>query len=268
MTEQEILRALALKHYKDVFVPQCKDGPSYGLNHATGGSFLRIDAWVMPRSWAKPWCTAYEVKVSRSDFLNDDKWPHYLPCCHQFYFACPWGMIQPDELPAEAGVRWVSSKGNRVVTKKKAALRKDVEIPEELFRYILMARARIDAEALSLDEERAADYWRRWEQKKQEKRELGHRVAGAIAQQYAQMESRVHLMEKQVKGYELVRARLQELGFNPEVPIGRWGLQSWEARILGAIPQGFRSTLRRVGIEVGRLEKEIATLEGEEGDDT
>ena len=48
----------------------------------------------------------YEIKVSRSDFVNDTKWQDYLPYCHQFYFVCPPDLIQPDELPKEIGLMY------------------------------------------------------------------------------------------------------------------------------------------------------------------
>ncbi|GAG12604.1 unnamed protein product, partial [marine sediment metagenome] len=37
---REIVELLAAKHWKDIFIPECKDGPSWG------GRPLRLDAWV------------------------------------------------------------------------------------------------------------------------------------------------------------------------------------------------------------------------------
>ncbi|WP_208112793.1 MmcB family DNA repair protein [Aureibacillus halotolerans] len=45
--------------------------------------------------------TVYEIKVSRSDFLRDDKWPAYKNQCHRFFFVCPKDLIKPEELPDE-----------------------------------------------------------------------------------------------------------------------------------------------------------------------
>jgi len=46
----------------------------------------------------------FEVKISRSDFLSDRKWPNYLPYVNYFYFATPPGLIKPEELPPEIGL--------------------------------------------------------------------------------------------------------------------------------------------------------------------
>jgi len=77
-TAHQLVDLLAAKHSEDVFVPECKLGPSYGDGNG------RIDAWAMAKSWAHPLVNAYETKVSRSDFLNDNKWQMYLPFCNQF----------------------------------------------------------------------------------------------------------------------------------------------------------------------------------------
>jgi hypothetical protein len=71
----DILKLLSEKHSEDVFVPECKNGSTWLSTH------LRLDAWVMNRSWTKLKFTGYEIKVSRQDFLRDDthdiKWHNY-----------------------------------------------------------------------------------------------------------------------------------------------------------------------------------------------
>lgn len=58
-----------------------------------------------------------ETKVSRGDFLKDlKKGKHRLirrgvyPA-NYLYYACPDGLIKPEELPYKAGLLWVSDKG-------------------------------------------------------------------------------------------------------------------------------------------------------------
>jgi len=46
----------------------------------------------------------YEIKVSRSDFLGDDKWDNYLKYCNYFYFVAPKGLIGKHELPDGVGL--------------------------------------------------------------------------------------------------------------------------------------------------------------------
>jgi hypothetical protein len=43
----------------------------------------------------------FEVKVSRSDFVGDDKWQTYLHYFNIFAFVTPPGLINPKELPPE-----------------------------------------------------------------------------------------------------------------------------------------------------------------------
>lgn len=64
-----IVALLAARHVNDVFIPECKDGPTQS------GSHLRMDAWAMNKSWAHPCAIGYEVKVTRADFIGDNKWP-------------------------------------------------------------------------------------------------------------------------------------------------------------------------------------------------
>jgi hypothetical protein len=129
----QILNLLKAKHegQNDLFFHELNTGS------ATRSSVTRMDAWVMPRSWSNPECTAYEIKVSRSDFKKDEKWQTYLPYCNNFYFVCPPGIISTEELPPEAGLYVTSSNGTRLFKKKIASKRK-VEIPVELFRLALM----------------------------------------------------------------------------------------------------------------------------------
>ena len=61
----------------------------------------------------------YEFKVSRSDFLSDQKarnkhygpavpkWKHYLKYCHLFYWVTPEGLVKPEEVEAPAGLIWI-----------------------------------------------------------------------------------------------------------------------------------------------------------------
>jgi len=164
-----IIRLLREKHSSDVFVDECKDGPTWAGTHS------RMDAWVMPRSWTKPETTGYEIKVSRSDFLRDDKWPGYLPLCHRFYFVAPPDVIQLAEVPVEAGLMVTTKNGTRLLTKKKAPTR-NVEIPESLWRYVLMCRVRVTSER-SLD---PVEVWRRWLAEKDEQKHLGWNVSRNI----------------------------------------------------------------------------------------
>lgn len=135
-------------------MPECQDGPTWirdkgGLKSHES---RRVDAWAMPRSWSNTVVSAYEVKTSTRDFRRDYKWRDYLPLCNAFWFVTPPGVVDPEELPAEAGLLVLS--GSRLMAKKQAPLRQ-VDVPAALFRYILVSRARIDGEEEQGPEARA-----------------------------------------------------------------------------------------------------------------
>ena len=136
ITAADLTRLLAVKHYKDIFIPQCKTGGTWlGTPHI-------LDGWVMPRSWTKP-IIGYEIKISRSDYRRDKKWAIYMEYCHVFYFVVPYGLIEPREVPDPAGLRYVSKTGQSIRTVKKAEFRWRQRIPMSIAQYVLMWRAKV-----------------------------------------------------------------------------------------------------------------------------
>jgi len=222
LTHGEIVALLAKRHSKDVFVPECKTGPTWY------GNPIRLDAWAMPRSWAH-WDTwGYEVKASRADFLQDDKWPRYLDYCHHFAFVCPWEMIKVSEVPEGAGLIWVTSGGHRLHTKVKAP-RREIEVPAELLIYILMSRTVVcgrlmdDGIPHGADRERSLAYWREWLVQKEESREIGYRVSSALAARVAQADSDLRVAKTMMERVGGVDKELQEqLGISLNELAG-WG---------------------------------------------
>ena len=140
LTSGMIKCLLAIKHSKDVFIPECKTGATWGVGKK---ELLILDAWTMNKKWANAKATGYEIKVSRSDFINDNKWTGYLPYCNEFYFVCPKYLINPNDIPNDIGLIWASK--SRLTIRKYAQYR-DVVIPVSLYQYILMARVEIKEE--------------------------------------------------------------------------------------------------------------------------
>lgn len=136
MTAREIVGLIAGRHTKDVFVDECKDGATWF------GSHLRLDAWAMARSWARPLISGYEVKVSRADWLRDQKVMDYMELCNCMWLVAPSGVVADGELPEGVGMLIVNSKGTGLFVKRKAVHRK-IEPPSDMLKYILMSRARI-----------------------------------------------------------------------------------------------------------------------------
>ena len=141
VTANQIVSLLARRHTKDVFLSECKTGYSWSRTAVC----RRLDAWAMRKSWTKPYSYGYEIKVSRADWLRDRKWEEYLPFCTHFFIVTTPGVITDakKEIPAEVGWLETSKKGGRLFIKKNAKYRK-LQVPEDLYRYILMWRSEIN----------------------------------------------------------------------------------------------------------------------------
>lgn len=254
---QDLLDLVARKHGDDVFVHECKTGPSWTGQH------LRMDAWAMNRSWAKACVWAYEIKVSRSDFTSDNKWHGAFACCNQFYFVCPPGLIKPEELPDEAGLYWASINGKKLMTKKRAKHRPDVQFPESLWRYLLMCRTRV-VEPGYYEEKKGADYWRDWLAKKEEDRILGYKVSRALAAKYRNDVDEVQrtqgFLEAKVRGLEGVQALCNELGLSDYDRISGWRLKS---RLEEALAEARNVVPEELIIGMERMGKSVTSLAGD-----
>lgn len=80
---------------------------------------------------------AFEIKVSRADFKADvarfqHKHRFAVELSHEFYYVCPWGLIDKSEVPEVAGLMCVN-KGSKVVMKKQAQQRNLECIPLDFF---------------------------------------------------------------------------------------------------------------------------------------
>ena len=99
MTSQDIKNVLQSSfafNTSSIFVPEYTQGE------------LRADAIVI--NTKQRWIRGFEIKVSRSDFLQDDKWILYSQFCSSLSFACPEGLIQPNEVEKPFGLLWILEK--------------------------------------------------------------------------------------------------------------------------------------------------------------
>lgn len=241
-----LLKLLAEKHRKDVFVSECKDGPTqYGTHR-------RMDAWVMKRSWASPLTTAYEIKMSRNDFLRDDKWPAYIPYCNQLYFVCPSGLIKPEEVGESCGLIWASKTKTRLYTKRKAPHR-ELEVPESVYRYILMCRTKIVSGNMLESTESGAGHWQRWLEEKDDWARLGRLVSGKLQRLYRQNVEKVDRenldLQGKIKGLERTQLALDAMGMDLK-KIGYWNtrnqIKKRAEEMAGVVPADAVRALRRV----------------------
>jgi len=80
---------------------------------------------------------AFEIKVERSDFLRDvevfsKKHKYALEISHEFYYVCPWNLIDRSEIPEIAGLMYVD-KSFTIKKKKPAVLREMKSIEFHFF---------------------------------------------------------------------------------------------------------------------------------------
>ncbi len=111
ITSKVIIELLRVRHRGEVFVEELRGGSGTGSDNER-----RMDAWAMHHYPSKGnRRTAYEVKISRGDFLRDIKQllKHRpaLTFSNEFYFVAPEGMIKPEELPLFAGLLEVVKSG-------------------------------------------------------------------------------------------------------------------------------------------------------------
>jgi len=173
----DIKRLLSEKHHTDIFVPECKDGPTH-----TAANLYKLDAWAMARSWIHPCTTGYEIKVSRSDWLQDRKFIEYAKLVHEMYIVSPKGIVMPEELPDGIGLMWVASTGTRLFTKRRAVYR-DIELPASLLVYVLMCRATIDVK--DKPTRRTRDDWERALADDKDDALFGALLGGRIKERFA-----------------------------------------------------------------------------------
>lgn len=122
MKADKILAALEQRHVGEewAFFRELRTNRGYS-------AYGYVDALVVGL-WAKNRnVIAYEVKVSRGDFMHDieqfqTKQKAALKYSSLFYYAVPWNLVQPNEVPEKAGLMWINTAGG-VVTKKQAPLR-------------------------------------------------------------------------------------------------------------------------------------------------
>lgn len=248
-----IKRALAKRHERDAFFTEVNTGSAY----ADRGSIGRFDAVAIEKSYVRSRIIGYEIKVTRSDFRGDTKWDRYLPLCNQFSFACPAGLIQPQELPAEVGLVYYNRDTQTLYTRRKAAFR-PIEVPVPVLMSIIVNRVDNDKRHPFFSSAREA--CEAYVADKDERRNLGYHVRTRLAQDVEQLRSRAAELESQlersksdVQAADLYRQALRDLG-----------IQGWrddqrieELRRLVAGTTGMTPTMRQ---RLARVREQLPSL--------
>lgn len=109
MTVDFIVRSLAKRHE----FPEWVLAEEVLLDHAQ----RKVDLLAI----SKKQVIAYEIKVSRADFLSEIETPNKRAAAidwfTQFYFAVPSGLVKPEELPAGCGLIEIFHNKNYLETK-------------------------------------------------------------------------------------------------------------------------------------------------------
>lgn len=196
-----IKRALAGRHSRDSFFTEVKNGPTH-----TATELLIMDAVAFKRSWANPCIMGYEIKVSRSDFLGDEKWRGYLPYCNRLSFVCPRGLIKADELPEEVGLIYYNQEKDSLYTRRKAAYR-EIEPPVGMMMYLIMRWGAQEHPFFSSNRE----YFEALMQDKVDRKNLGHYVAKETKAHIKELEGKIRDFEHRSWQYDTDMEMVEEL---------------------------------------------------------
>lgn len=199
VTSTTIKKALASFHEKDFFITECKTCSTYFPDPQ---GLLKFDGLAVRKSYTKPCITGYEIKVSRGDFLQDNKWHLYLQYCNEFYFVVPAGLITKEEIPENVGLIYYYPETDHLRTKRKALYR-DIEEPVGVYKYIIFSR--FDQDRLPFYEDRA-EYARDYLNDKREKRKLGVSFGSKMAADLRAAQEKLSTVENCVDDVEFAQA--------------------------------------------------------------
>ena len=225
VTSTEIKKALAETHEKDFFLTEVKNGSTY-FPPAQG--LLMFDGFAMTRSYTKPCIKIYEIKVSRSDFLRDNKWELYKQYCNELYFAVPKGLIDKTELPDDVGLIYYNRDGTRKLTTKRKALWRDIEEPVEVYKYLIYSRLEPDRIPFNNSrKEYAEDYL----QDKRERKRIGYALGSKMAEQLQEAEMKLAELQDREHQLEVLDALTEVLRGHGLDPFDwNWGLD-WKRHV-------------------------------------
>ncbi len=247
-TSTEIKKALAKKHgEREFFMTEVKNGPT----GVAPGELLQFDAVAIYKSWTRPQIRGYEIKVSRSDFMRDNKYSRYLPYFHEFYFVVPSGMVQRQEVEENIGLMWYNPETGTLTTKKKAVWR-NIEIDALMLLYIIMNR--LDSDRLPFYSTKA-EYWEDWLAGKISNQELSYKVSSKLVERLGEL-------ERENNSYRYFKEEREELQQIHGI-LQKHGINAWynaPEAIDKALTRSYPSKLDTVQSQLQRVIEEIEKL--------
>jgi hypothetical protein len=245
---------LQQRHADAVFVAECKDGPTHTRNH------LRLDAWVLAKTWSPVTTIGYEIKVDRADWRRDDKLHNYMALCHLLYVAAPKGVVPVDELPAGVGLIEPVGQSGRLQVKRKAA-RREIQLPAELMVYVLMCRSKITRETGEPTERGwRNEELRKWVAEKDERLALSYAVSNRIREKFDALRDEMRAVRQQNEHLEPVKKRIVELGFEPGQPISSWTVNRKLDELCRTIDEPLLNDIRRTAKRMTEAADQLEAL--------
>ena len=252
-----LLAALARRHSVDVFVPECKNGPTQT------GSHRRLDAWVMLKTWSPVTMIGYEIKVSRADWRRDEKIADYMGLCNLLSIVAPKGVVPVEELPDGVGLLELAGKGDgaRLITKRRAA-RREIAVPSSLLFYVLMCRTTIDAKGEDPEQRQKwrADSLRDWASGKEDRMKLHYAISQKIQDRFRESESARQAAEQRAADMQRIDDRIKELGFDPSQPIRAWEIEAKLRAFDAAIPDHVLRSLERTERDLSSIRSSLEQM--------
>lgn len=255
----QIKKALAGRHTEDLFLTEVKTGKTWDNRE-----LLKFDAFAMKRSWANPCLTGYEIKVSRSDFQRDNKWPGYMAYCNKFSFVCPKGLIQKEELPDEVGLIWYYPDSGALMSKRPAKHR-IVDIPPELYMYLLMSRIEPSKHPFFSD---TREYCEAYLSDKAERQKLGKLIGTKLAEENKRLQNDLddlkrekEQLDKEMQLFRRLKKAVEGCGIN----VYHWN--DWEKdlqqRMSGGMSPNMVKIIERLARDAQELQRTVAVPEME-----
>lgn len=137
----------------------------------------RPDVYTIECSYSNPKPTAYEIKVSRSDFLSDiksGKYLKYFKYAGQVWFACPEGLVSRAEVPDQCGL---IVRKDRVWRSIKRATVNSVSLPQDaMLKLLIDGVGRVKGQAIPAPRKATA-----WNFAAENRKRLGENVCRVIS---------------------------------------------------------------------------------------
>lgn len=216
MTAVQLVNLLKSRHSDGVFVPECKMG--------SAGS-RSLDGWALLPTWSPLTSIGYEVKVTRSDWLRDQKFEDYRACCHLFIVVAPKGIVHDGELPAGVGLLEPIGQGTgqRLVMRVKPVRQEpDAAKMNRLMAHALMWK-RAQGDVRFMERERRMAHWREVIEQQRECYQLARQVRGHLRKALDDAAQRVAAAEHKATSLQAAAEVLAELGIKP-------GYDRWATR--------------------------------------